>query len=90
MTIKLAIKLEQVWSITEAGWLMVETCPLGKPNNPVGAFTFDDETVIDSLEADIEIKKSDPTFEMEDWVYLKENLRDLADQIETKLNEELG
>ena len=91
MVMKITMTLDHVWSITDAGWLSVETVPKNQPNKILGEFTFDDDTVLDSLDEDIRIKKDeDPSYDIADWINLKNNLLELSQAIQDKLDEAFG
>lgn len=82
MSFKLNLDLEFFWSITERGEPHVELAPKNRPENVKAAFTFDKETLLRGLYADLDELPSDPDFDMDEWSDLVVWMRDTADTIE--------
>jgi hypothetical protein len=87
--IKIKLILEPVWSIDNVGYLELEVTPKGDPKRILGSFKFDEETIIESLEEDLEIRASDPTYDLTDWFNLKHRLEEIAEAINDKLEDVL-
>lgn len=87
MSQQIKVGLDQVWSITDEGFLRVEATAPGNPNHVLGQFTFDEDTILEDLKQDIEDHEDGHHVDFLDWVNLSNALRYLADHIDLLLEE---
>lgn len=80
-----AIAMDFVWEITDDGELSVDVTPKGHDGPVLGNFTFDQESLLEALDEDIERLHEDPTYEMEEWIAFRSHLLRMFDGVNTRI-----
>lgn len=82
MSMSIDLPLDFVWGINDVGAPVVELVNRHNQNKPLGSFTLDQNTLTDSLEADVDEKYKNPNIDIDEWMDLVSFLRRQADVLE--------